>query len=386
MPELDKKRFRILIITELFPAYEGDMTGVFFIDYIRSIYKFCDVTVFSTRLKGKKGLQKREMPGIKIYSFSITSRDYVNILKPFLYVILLFKSFRAGKKLGKFDIIHSLTFGGSVGAILAWLLRKKMKSPLVFTENFGPFSALVKKPLLRLRIKWVLEKPDVLTVVSNHLKNEILEAGIKPASIYITYNPIDTELFSVNKIQNNNIHKMLFVGRLDQSKGGFRTVQAFDKIFKKNPNWNLMIVGEGQEYYSIKEYLKENENLNYRVELQGQKSKSEISELMNESDFFILPTEFESFGIAIAEAMSAGLPVITGNKTAPAEFVDQDCGILINAGSVDEIASAMEFMMHNYTKYDPEIIRKKIVDNYSLDIFGERFYNIYKSLLISCAE
>ena len=102
---------------------------------------------------------------------------------------------------------------------------------------------------------------------------------------------------------------------------------------------------------------------------------------MKKADFFIHPSEHETFGLVITEAMAAGLPVIVGNRTAPKEFVDNECGILVNPYSIDEIANGIEYMINNHQKYDRYLIRKKVVDRFGFQVFGKRLYNIYKGLL-----
>lgn len=340
--QAENNKIRLLFITELFPAFEGDMTGIFFLDYISSIQKYAEITVLNARLIGKKGLTVREINGLKVYNYSLITKNKPKLLKPFLYLVLLINSYRAGKKLAKFDLIHSVTFAGSYGAFLGWLLKRKLKVPLVVTENYGPFTDIASNPISRFRAKWILEKADVLTVVSNHLKNEISGAAIHPLKVEITYNPVDVNLFSLKKQNTATAQKkFIFVSRLDENKGALKTVLAFNEIFRENLDWSLTIVGDGREMIPINDFLEKNPDLKKQLNVTGRKTKAEIAQLLRESSFFILPTLFESFGIAIAEAMSVGLPVITGNKTAPVEFVGRESGILINAESVEEIRNAL---------------------------------------------
>jgi L-malate glycosyltransferase len=113
----------------------------------------------------------------------------------------------------------------------------------------------------------------------------------------------------------------------------------------------------------------------------GSKNKKEINEYFQISDFFILPTLHESFGVIIAEAMACGLPVIVGDKTAPIEFVDDECGLKVNPENINEIAGAMEFMINNFQKYDPDRIRKKITEKFSFEVHGSNLHSIYQTLI-----
>ena len=113
----------------------------------------------------------------------------------------------------------------------------------------------------------------------------------------------------------------------------------------------------------------------------GQLSKEAIATQFQQASFLVFPSEHESFGLVIAEAMATGLPVIVGNKTAPKEYVDQDCGLLVPAQDIGEIAQAMESMMSRWRLYPPEEIRQRVVERFSLKLFGERLANIYKEVI-----
>ena len=83
----------------------------------------------------------------------------------------------------------------------------------------------------------------------------------------------------------------------------------------------------------------------------------------------------------IAEAMSAGLPVVAPNRTAPPEFVDDRSGVLVPPDDVAAIANAMEYVALNLARFDREAIRQVVVERFGLDAFGERLNALYGSLV-----
>jgi len=102
---------------------------------------------------------------------------------------------------------------------------------------------------------------------------------------------------------------------------------------------------------------------------------------MRKSSFFVFPSEHETFGIVIAEAMATGLPVIVGNETAPKEFVDEEAGLLVSPRDTAAIENAMEYLINNLAKYDPQRIREKIVSRFGFDAFGQNLNAIYKEFI-----
>ena len=110
-------------------------------------------------------------------------------------------------------------------------------------------------------------------------------------------------------------------------------------------------------------------------------TKEEIAKELKKAAFFVFPSEHETFGIVIAEAMASGLPVIVGEETAPKEFVDKESGLLVPPRDVDAIASAMKFMIEHLSDYDSETIREKIVNRFGFEEFGKRLNQIYRKLI-----
>lgn len=377
----EKDKINVLLIPELFPTYEGDMIGIFFLDFIKSIEKYTNVSVLYLRVKGNKGLHISEKPGYKLYEYSLFSKSYFRLLKPIFYLFLFYKGRQLSKKISNINIVNSLTFGAVFGGTLGLLIARKNNIPLVITENLGPFSVVSEKKILRFLAKKIIEKADVLTVVSEQLKSEITTACIYPRKTVIVNNPVNTDLFVLNEIKNPDSFKnFIFVGIMDENKGALRAIKAFNKIYKKYSGWTFTLVGDGIEMKNLKNFIDQNPDLSERIFLVGKKTKPEIAELLQKADFFVLPSIFESFGIAIAEAMASGLPVISGNQTGAKEFVDGECGLLVDTNSIEEIAVSIEFMINNHKSYDPVIIRQKVTSLFGFEKFGERILQIYNSL------
>ncbi|MFI5141422.1 MAG: glycosyltransferase, partial [Bacteroidia bacterium] len=80
----------------------------------------------------------------------------------------------------------------------------------------------------------------------------------------------------------------------------------------------------------------------------------------------------------IAEAISCGLPVIVGDKTAPKEYVSKDCGLLVPPDDIDAMANAMEQLISTFTTYNASTMHKQMAVNFSFDAFGKKLKFIYE--------
>lgn len=375
MPEA--KKLNILVIPDLFPKWEGDVQGIFVLDYLRSVAPYCKVQVFAPKLIGKDaGLVKSEIHGIPITRYSTTDKPVRGIKKFFLYRKLLRKAVKEAAKIPNIDLIHA--HGSIVSGTIAAQVAKQKKIPFIVTEHIGPFSVVTNSSWKKRWTKKIIEQANALLCVSEHQKNEILSAGMHPKNVFVTYNPVDTDLFQQGS-DSTEKKNILFVGRLDSFKGALRVAEAFKRMSSTHPGWKLTIVGDGEDRPALEEFVKTFHFQEY-IHVKGMLTKKQIAMEMQHADFMVFPSRHESFGLVVAEAMSCGLPVIITNRTAPKEFTDPSCGILVDPDNIDEIEKAMRKMMRTHGQYKRKEIRARIVERFSFEKFGKKLLDIYTSL------
>jgi len=110
-------------------------------------------------------------------------------------------------------------------------------------------------------------------------------------------------------------------------------------LAKGRGRYKLVIVGKQNK--AVEEIIKRNERLRRQVELVGQVNDERLVRLMRGAALFVLPSRCEGFGLPILEAARAGVPVVAGDNTAPAELF-RSCARLVDADSPEAIAGAIE--------------------------------------------
>ena len=377
--EKENHKINVLILPDLFPKNEKDWVGIFVVDYVKSIVSKCIPTVFYSRLIGDKNqlISEKFDNVFDVYRWSYKT-NLQSILKPFYYISWVFKTAnKIQRTIEKVDVIHA--HGAILNGTVAYLLSKRLKIPFVISEHTGPFSKISNSFIKRNWAKYILNKSGKVLAVSNHLKQEMIEIGVKPTKIEVSYNPVDTDLFTLkeNNIVNKNI---LFVSRLEPFKGALRTLKAFHQIMNELPDWKLTICGEGAEKKAILNYIVENK-MEEHVTVKGTLTKKEYVDEIHQSAFLVYPSLHESFGLIPVEAMSCGIPVICTNQTAPQEYMNEENGLLVHPENIDEIAGAMKTLINNLSNYDAEDIRKQIITRFGFENFGNNLFNIYSNLI-----
>jgi glycosyltransferase involved in cell wall biosynthesis len=108
---------------------------------------------------------------------------------------------------------------------------------------------------------------------------------------------------------------VLFMGRIHPKKGCDLLLKAFAEVFAGRPDWHLLMVGPDQVgWQSELEELAVTLNLNGRITWAGPRMGESKWGALAAAEVFVLPSHQENFGIAVAEALACGTPVLISNK------------------------------------------------------------------------
>jgi glycosyltransferase involved in cell wall biosynthesis len=370
-----QQKINVLVISDLFPQDENDMKGVFIPDYLKSTSELCNVSALVMRLHEKKtGIQRERKYNADIITSIISEKPVNKWRKPFAYIKYFRKAIELGLKEKNINIIHA--HGSILSGTIAWRLSRKMNIPFVLTEHAGPFSS-VKGWKLKWT-KFIMEKAHAVLNVSNHAKDEIMRSGIRLQKSFVTYNPVDTDLFLPSENRNK---VFLFAGRLDAFKGAYKLLKIFQQIHHKYPEWKFVIVGDGEDMPEIREFLTAHSELAEKVILKGQLNRSNLAAEMSKSAFFVFPSLHETFGLVLAEALSCGIPVIAPDRTAPSEYIHSNNGLLVDPHNENLIRESLEKMLNEYASYNSAKIRQEIIERFGFRNFGQHLHAIYSGTI-----
>ena len=173
----------------------------------------------------------------------------------------------------------------------------------------GRFAAITI-PSDRVRLGYPRLVADLMTVIPNPLPKVQTDRGYR---------------------REGGHKRLLAVGNLRAEKGHLVLVDAFSRIAASHPDWDMRIVGEGP----VRGVLEQ------AIESRGLKGRAHIGDVVTDvaaeyakADLFVMPSSYESFGLATAEALSAGLPAV-GFADCPGtnEIIQDEVNGLLVKGS-----------------------------------------------------
>jgi N-acetyl-alpha-D-glucosaminyl L-malate synthase BshA len=214
--------------------------------------------------------------------------------------------------------------------------------PMVTTLHGTDITLVGNHPFYKPAVTFSINHSDVVTSVSESLKEDTLSSFKITKEIHVVPNFID-----ISKYQKKFTDcQRSLMARPDEKiishVSNFRPVKRiadviriFDKIQKKVKS-KLIMVGDGPEK-EMAENLVMELGIEDKVVFLGQ--SNEVDEILCFSDLFLLPSEKESFGLAALEAMANGVPVISSNSGGIPELnLHGVSGYLSDLGNVEEMA------------------------------------------------
>jgi glycosyltransferase involved in cell wall biosynthesis len=377
---------KILFITPWYPDNDSPNHGIFVYDQAHAISKTHDVVVIVSKVNYKKfGVSSLELDdrieqGVRTIRISLAqSFPVFNQLNFFLRTILV--SLRIAKEF-KPDVIHANI--GYPGAFWGWMLSRLIHVPYIVTEHTRPinnFRSLIHR---RLTILGLNKASRVITVGSRN-KHELLKYINN--TVIIIPNIVDLERFKTIRLAEarKEIH-LGFIGRLDTpGKGLDVLLKALHEVNRVRQDFILHIGGDGSMRASYERLAKELA-ISSKCIFHGFIPPDGIPTFMQQLNFFVSASRFETFGLVIVEAMACGMPVIATDCGGPSDFVRSFNGLLIKVDSTSEMKQAILQMMDNYANYNSSKIKEFVMEEFSEKHFVNGINNVYETLTRTLLE
>lgn len=198
--------------------------------------------------------------------------------------------------------------------------------------------------LKNLIYRLIIPYSGVVFCPSQAASNECRQiAKIPNNKIFVVKHGVNSKYFDIShrrQIRPENDLKILYVGLINQRKNTLALCDIVKVLKDKGYNFHLDVIGDGPLKILVQNRINELE-INAFMGLRGEVSELEKDKYYMHADVFLFPTMQEGFGLVIAEALAAGVPIVGYNISSLPEIVDENCGILCPVGDIEAMSNAL---------------------------------------------
>lgn len=182
----------------------------------------------------------------------------------------------------------------------------------------------------------------------------------------------------------NGMKIILFLSRIHYKKGLEILLDAYKKVLDQNNNAFLVIAGPDNEgYKAVLEKKIDTLHLNDKVLFTGLVGGLDKMEIFVDADVFCLPSFQENFGIAVAEAMAVGLPVVISDQVNIHSEISQANAGIVTRCDANEVANGILKILTNDTLRAEmgQNARKLVFDKFSWDKIADEMITQYQRII-----
>ena len=282
--------------------------------------------------------------------------------------------FKLTKYIGRYDIIHTHNTACQFFAPMAKMLRLS-RTKLVTTEH---------NATNRRRGKWYLKPIDrwmyahynhIICIADQTYDNLVNYIG-QAHHISIIYNGVDVSRFlgPVKDVAGQQSFLVTMIAAFREQKDQDTLIKAIAEL---PANYRLRIVGDGARRNALEELVR-NLDVGNRVEFTG--IRTDIPELLHESDVNVLSSHWEGLSLSSIEGMASGRPFVASDVDGLREIV-QGCGILFPHSDHRALASAIQQLCENPQHYRDVAERCQAkAKQFDISLMAQQYNELYLKL------
>lgn len=283
--------------------------------------------------------------------------------------------------------VHYAIPHASAAYMAKQILKKQGKNIPVITTLHGTDITLVgRDKTYSPVVTFSMEESDILTAVSQNLKEETYKNFSIDKSIEVIHNFVDVERFHRKPV---DAFKKLIAPegqKIIVHASNFRKVKRVDDVVKtflllnKEIPSKLLLIGDGPERPYIESLTRDCDNC---AEIKFLGKQEQMEDILPIADLFLLPSEYESFGLAALEAMAAEVPVISTNAGGlPEIIIDGYCGYMSPLGDVESMSkNAIKILKDEKTHQEFRAHALAQAENFDISNIVPLYEELYQKVI-----
>lgn len=304
------------------------------------------------------------------------------------------------KNADNYDIAHIHALFSPVSTSAATVCRLKKLPYLMRPLGTLDPADLAKKKQIKKLYAALLEKPNLAGAAAIHftsdLESKVSERfGVNTPDVVVPLGVALPDLPEREKSQQlireqfdifSDYPILLFMSRIDPKKGFDKLIPALSKLHENNVPFHFLLCGanpQDREYERSIHQQVTSMPWAEQATISGFVSGDLKAQILSASDAFVLPSYYENFGIAVAEAMAAKLPVVISDQVHIWPAIAQSRSGWIVPTEVDALVAALTEALSSgeERRQRGENAQQCAKENYSWDAIAQRMVAIYHQLL-----
>lgn len=291
-----------------------------------------------------------------------------------------------------FDVVHAHAIFSFAPIAAAFIARQAgvpyVLRPLGALAHYGMtrHHPMLKRVSFALIERQLLESANAVHFTSLAEQREAEALGLKYRSALV---PLGVDVAFVSKktyVRNErDAFDLLFLSRIDPKKNIEGLLQAIQLVRAKNLNVTLNIAGDGEaRYVATLQSLARDLGIATHVKWWGYVEGDKKRDLLASSSAFVLPSYSENFGVAVAEALAAGLPCVVSRGVALSTEIEKvGAGIVVET-TPDDIAAGLERLIGDRGGLSVKSAAACTLaaNTFSIELMGARLEALYRKILI----
>ena len=265
------------------------------------------------------------------------------------------------------------------------LLAKTIGVPYIIVEHWsgylpenGQFRRMsrFKRDLYR----HIANNAERILTVSEPLQKAMQACGIENEHWGTIDNVVDDFFFEPRvKSQESRVKTLLHVSCFDErAKNVKGLLRAAKMLSEKRQDWRLKLVGTGVDYENVRAYADTLDIPQGCLEWTGELTPQQVADEMHRADALVLSSRYETYGVVLAEAAAAGLPILSTPVGIAEEVADLIVPQEIAQHKAGTFAEFIESILWNEKITNQ---KSKITNQFTADAIGRKLVSIYDSCL-----
>jgi glycosyltransferase involved in cell wall biosynthesis len=380
---------RVAVVASWYPSSDDPVSGIFVRDQVTILARWLDVAVIApamitwrvivARLR-RRGRQAAVPP------------DEVLTLRPRVYVLpragrinrwnyrrVVARAFDELERTWRRpDLINAQVVLPAGDAAIR--VGRTQRIPVVLTEHSSRMSMHLASSESRRATIEALRGADAVVAVGPGLRDEIVELADIP--IEVVGNVIAPEFFEPSDRQRgpSSQLRLLAIGLLKPQKRFDVLLRSLRRVAEEHEDTTLTIVGDGPDRASLVSLARQL-GIADRVNFAGLATRDSIRHWLTWADALVSSSDSESFGLAVAEALAVGIPVVVTASGGPETFVEPDMGIIVPKGDAAALTEALLRLPAFVRVFDRDTVRDRMASRFGPEAFASRLLPIFEQAI-----